>query len=251
METWSDRNRGWGRRQQQTAETAEDTKWRRAAQPRLDHFDAYLPEMQENIYRFGSIFFNPHALDHELEAISRMHQVIRSMWSTASVIAHKIRVGLNTRSFTEEVARRLTEDYDLTMNILKEQFEALSSVESTIRRRTVQIREDEQRERESQLPVPTVQDTKLKPIRDFKDLLNNEDECPICMEDYAKEENLVKCPKCGNHMHDKCVLNWLKTQNSCPLCRHKLKISKRKKMVRRVRSGFRTVTACLARSSSQ
>jgi hypothetical protein len=42
-----------------------------------------------------------------------------------------------------------------------------------------------------------------------------DDTCVICHEDI----NFGVKTRCGHHFHDKCIIEWLKQNNKCPLCR--------------------------------
>ena len=42
--------------------------------------------------------------------------------------------------------------------------------------------------------------------------------CSICMEDFTEGEELVLCP-CKHCYHERCIKEWLKLKNSCPLCK--------------------------------
>lgn len=50
-------------------------------------------------------------------------------------------------------------------------------------------------------------------------------ECSVCMEDFSPNENLVQLhaqsrPLKNPHLfHEKCIKDWLKHHNTCPLCR--------------------------------
>ena len=46
--------------------------------------------------------------------------------------------------------------------------------------------------------------------------------CCICLNDIQKNEETVLLP-CGHMFHWNCCLSWLKTNNTCPLCRFELK----------------------------
>jgi hypothetical protein len=48
-------------------------------------------------------------------------------------------------------------------------------------------------------------------------------DCAICLDSIQKGQNVAKMPCDGGHMfHDKCVSEWLKTRNTCPICRFAL-----------------------------
>mmetsp|Transcript_42362 Transcript_42362/g.65011 ORF Transcript_42362/g.65011 Transcript_42362/m.65011 type:complete len:112 (+) Transcript_42362:1190-1525(+) len=45
-------------------------------------------------------------------------------------------------------------------------------------------------------------------------------ECPICMEEYTANDDVVTLPCNEKHFfHEHCIKDWLKTNNSCPLCK--------------------------------
>ena len=45
--------------------------------------------------------------------------------------------------------------------------------------------------------------------------------CVICLEDFKNGDNATVLP-CIHMFHTPCIQNWLKTQNSCPICKFKL-----------------------------
>ena len=44
------------------------------------------------------------------------------------------------------------------------------------------------------------------------------DNCNICLNDFKTNEKLFKM-KCGKFLHNKCLKDWLKKSNYCPLCK--------------------------------
>lgn len=50
---------------------------------------------------------------------------------------------------------------------------------------------------------------------------NNTTTCSVCMENFVKEDTLLKIG-CGHAFHKDCLLPWLQTNNTCPVCRHEL-----------------------------
>jgi hypothetical protein len=48
------------------------------------------------------------------------------------------------------------------------------------------------------------------------------DECTICLNGY-KENETKQTTKCTHIFHEECLIKWLSTNNSCPLCRTELK----------------------------
>ena len=52
---------------------------------------------------------------------------------------------------------------------------------------------------------------------------NKDESCSICLEPFIKGENSVKF-QCNHKFHFKCGNDWLKKNNSCPICRTKVDI---------------------------
>ena len=49
-----------------------------------------------------------------------------------------------------------------------------------------------------------------------------ETECAICLEDFKDIDIIKAFYKCNHILHKKCLLNWLKKNNTCPFCKHDL-----------------------------
>ena len=47
-------------------------------------------------------------------------------------------------------------------------------------------------------------------------------ECAICQEEMKEGEVVIKLPECGHAYHESCVLSWLQSQHTCPLCRQSM-----------------------------
>lgn len=45
--------------------------------------------------------------------------------------------------------------------------------------------------------------------------------CPICYEEFQKEEVIIKLP-CGHLFHRQCCKNWVLQKANCPVCRDNL-----------------------------
>lgn len=45
-------------------------------------------------------------------------------------------------------------------------------------------------------------------------------ECVICLSEFVPGERLRLLPKCNHGFHVRCIDKWLKSQSSCPKCRH-------------------------------
>ncbi|KAL6633289.1 hypothetical protein ACP70R_025960 [Stipagrostis hirtigluma subsp. patula] len=50
-----------------------------------------------------------------------------------------------------------------------------------------------------------------------EDKSDEEDVCPICLEEYD-EENPRSITKCEHHFHLCCMLEWMERSNTCPVC---------------------------------
>ena len=50
---------------------------------------------------------------------------------------------------------------------------------------------------------------------------DKEEDCVICMEP-MKKNTLARTLPCMHAFHSRCVDKWLKSNNSCPICKHKL-----------------------------
>ena len=58
-------------------------------------------------------------------------------------------------------------------------------------------------------------------IDDIKKLDNDKKNCVICMEDFKNGDKSTNLP-CLHMFHTDCIQNWLKKQNTCPICKFKL-----------------------------
>ena len=48
--------------------------------------------------------------------------------------------------------------------------------------------------------------------------INNNENCPICMECMINKE-IVICKGCKQYFDEACIENWISSHNTCPLCR--------------------------------
>ncbi len=56
-------------------------------------------------------------------------------------------------------------------------------------------------------------------LQDTKDGEEIEEECPMCYEKYIAGIDSVMRLACGHEFHERCLLSWLATGNTCPYCR--------------------------------
>jgi hypothetical protein len=47
--------------------------------------------------------------------------------------------------------------------------------------------------------------------------LEEEDICPICLEEYTKENPKIMT-KCSHHFHLSCIYEWMERSDNCPVC---------------------------------
>jgi len=67
--------------------------------------------------------------------------------------------------------------------------------------------------------IPNVSQIDKKMIS-YEELLkdNNDNNCTICLEEFNNDEEIIKL-KCNHLFHSKCIDDWIKKNQSCPLCR--------------------------------
>ena len=58
-------------------------------------------------------------------------------------------------------------------------------------------------------------------IEDVNKLDPEKKNCIICLEDFKNGDKAIILP-CIHIFHNECIKNWLKTQNTCPICKYKL-----------------------------
>ncbi|KZV63069.1 hypothetical protein PENSPDRAFT_554871, partial [Peniophora sp. CONT] len=47
----------------------------------------------------------------------------------------------------------------------------------------------------------------------------SDERCPICLDDYTAEDDLLKVPSCNHWLHQGCLEQWLQSASTCPVCR--------------------------------
>jgi len=78
-----------------------------------------------------------------------------------------------------------------------------------------------------------------KDIRYKKKKKHTTETCSVCLDDFNDGEKISECT-CKHRFHQKCLLQWLNQNNSCPLCKAKVR--------RGSRDNERT---CLVRNNSR
>lgn len=52
----------------------------------------------------------------------------------------------------------------------------------------------------------------------------NETRCPICLDDYTENDNVLAMHPCAHFFHADCLQQWLQTSQSCPNCRARVQM---------------------------
>jgi endogenous inhibitor of DNA gyrase (YacG/DUF329 family) len=42
--------------------------------------------------------------------------------------------------------------------------------------------------------------------------------CPICLDDFIDDSILIRLPFCSHEYHERCIITWLTSHQTCPLC---------------------------------
>ena len=60
--------------------------------------------------------------------------------------------------------------------------------------------------------------TKIEGKKSFYEKNNENDICSICLENFIKKDKIITLG-CDHYYHVECITNWLKKDETCPLCR--------------------------------
>jgi len=55
-----------------------------------------------------------------------------------------------------------------------------------------------------------------------------DERCPVCLDDYHADDELLKITDCSHWFHRGCLEQWLGGANTCPVCRKRVKGKKRR-----------------------
>ncbi|KAK4789357.1 hypothetical protein SAY86_020676 [Trapa natans] len=55
-------------------------------------------------------------------------------------------------------------------------------------------------------------------MAELEDIVENNESCTICMEEYESDQEILKIG-CSHYFHKECIYKWLRMNESCPLCR--------------------------------
>lgn len=70
-------------------------------------------------------------------------------------------------------------------------------------------------------PVPDNVVNNLPIIKMDANLLAKNEQCPICLDHFKLEEEVMLLP-CNHSYHESCVRSWFEQQNHCPFCRQEV-----------------------------
>ncbi|XP_014497049.1 probable E3 ubiquitin-protein ligase RHB1A [Vigna radiata var. radiata] len=93
--------------------------------------------------------------------------------------------------------------------------ETVSSFEALITREDVE--ESNCKDQTNSSPTSPRKQELSKPNESKILLMEEEDVCPICLEEYDVE-NPRDLTKCEHHFHLSCILEWMERSDSCPIC---------------------------------
>ncbi|KAF8233862.1 hypothetical protein L208DRAFT_1264706, partial [Tricholoma matsutake] len=48
---------------------------------------------------------------------------------------------------------------------------------------------------------------------------DSDQRCPICLDDYQPDDDVLKLADCSHWLHRECLQKWLKSASTCPVCR--------------------------------
>ncbi|KAI0317835.1 hypothetical protein OF83DRAFT_1057920, partial [Amylostereum chailletii] len=94
-------------------------------------------------------------------------------------------------------------------------------------------------------PRSTPEDViKSLPKGQYKDWkhADSDTRCPICLDDYAEDDALLRVPQCNHWLHQGCLEQWLHGATTCPVCRGRVGGQNRTRSVRRARAHPHTHT---------
>lgn len=75
---------------------------------------------------------------------------------------------------------------------------------------------------EKNQPLTQLMKDRLRNVKINVHMMCEQPSCPICSEEYTPDEEVVKLP-CAHLYHSNCVMPWLDSKKTCPICRFEFK----------------------------
>ena len=68
----------------------------------------------------------------------------------------------------------------------------------------------------------TINNYPISKIKDINKLSEDKKRCTICLEDFKNNDDTIILP-CIHIFHEECIKNWMKQNDSCPICKYQIK----------------------------
>ncbi|KAI8896393.1 hypothetical protein BC833DRAFT_597565 [Globomyces pollinis-pini] len=79
----------------------------------------------------------------------------------------------------------------------------------------------EMHDQDNRPPAASEEVLNTLPRLKFESDLNEHKECPVCQDDFTENIDIIRLP-CQHIFHPNCILDWLKLNGTCPVCRYSL-----------------------------
>ncbi|KAI5073050.1 hypothetical protein GOP47_0011063 [Adiantum capillus-veneris] len=93
-----------------------------------------------------------------------------------------------------------------------------------------QIKEQDLQKQKELFPVSKPKCRGFGSIESIMVLLEDEDSCPICLEEYDKENPRIDTI-CEHHYHLGCILEWMERSDNCPMCDQEVSFNESLKII--------------------
>jgi len=120
--------------------------------------------------------------------------------------------GLGRNGLSDEQARRLNNAATLLQMLEAQLREELDNLQNVFMEA-----EARKAKRLTKSMIESLRDVSLN-----LDMICSQPSCPICSEDYHVAEKATRIP-CGHFYHRDCIMPWLESKRTCPICRYELK----------------------------
>ncbi|KAM7274552.1 hypothetical protein ACFE04_016418 [Oxalis oulophora] len=141
---------------------------------------------------------------------------------SASALTARLLVDLNLETSTPDTFRAPPAPlpYDLVLGCPQSTTDSESVQETASGRsfETLATCEDpDESETKPQLGPTPLSPKKIEILKDTAIIVEEEDCCPICLEEYDPE-NPKLLTECEHHFHLSCILEWMERSDICPIC---------------------------------